>query len=79
METKRKRKISVKSDEDEEITSKLPKTNSKSIDKKLGELKLLTDLIIIRFLSIIPIFWIILHQNSVLIDLSESNLFVSWN
>lgn len=77
METKRKRKISVKSDEDEEITSKLPKTNSKSIDKKLGELKLLTDLIIIRFLSIIPIFWIILHQNSVLIDLSESNLFVS--
>lgn len=77
METKRKRKISVKSDEDEEFTSKLPKTNSKSIDKKLGELKLLTDLIIIRFLSIIPIFWIILHQNSVLIDLSESNLFVS--
>lgn len=37
MESKRKRKVSIKSDDDEEISKKLSKTTSKGIDKKLGK------------------------------------------
>lgn len=37
MESKRKRKVSVKSDEDDGVATKLSKTNSKEIDKKLGK------------------------------------------
>lgn len=43
MESKRKRKISVKSDEDEEVIGKVPKTNSKGIDKKLGKISTKID------------------------------------
>lgn len=37
MESKRKRKISVESDDGDEVTTKLPKTTSKKIDEKLGK------------------------------------------
>lgn len=33
-----KRKVSVKSDDGDEVTAKLPKTTSADVDKKLGEL-----------------------------------------
>lgn len=32
-----KRKVSVKNDDDDEVTAKLPKTTSKDVDKKLGK------------------------------------------
>lgn len=37
MESKRKRKVSVQSDEEDEVSNKLPKTTAKMIDKKLGK------------------------------------------
>lgn len=39
MESKRKRKVSVKSDEEDEVSIKQAKKTSKNIDKKLGKLK----------------------------------------
>lgn len=44
MESKRKRKVSVKSNEEDEISTKLAKTTSKNIDRKLGNFKTNTEL-----------------------------------